>query len=107
MYPATAKPIRVAAGPHTVTCSQKMNNKSWTQQVVVGSGETTVVRGALLGTFDVSIATDVVIGGVSYKGGTVAKLGGRVLLEKDGVKIYVTISGACAIRDQPDLNCYR
>jgi len=52
-----------------------MNNKSWTQQVVVGSGETTVVRGALLGTFDVSIATDVVIGGVSYKGGTVAKLG--------------------------------
>ena len=107
MFPKTAKPIKVSAGPHTVTCSQTNNNKSWTKQVDVKPGETATVRGSLLGAFEVAIKTDVVIGGVAYKAGTTAKLVGRVLLEKDGAKIWVTISGPCELREKPDLNCYR
>ncbi|MDB4960926.1 MAG: serine/threonine protein kinase [Myxococcales bacterium] len=107
MYPATARPIRVPAGPHTVVCSQASNHKSWTQQVEVTAGETKVVTGSLLPAFDVAFATDVLVGGVLYKAGTATKLKGRHEIKKDGVVRWVTINGTCQVRDKPELDCYR
>jgi len=104
----SAKPIQVPAGSHKVVCTQGSGtDKMWTKQVEVGAGETETVSGSLLPAIDVRVATDVTIEGTTYRAGTVARLKGRVRLEKDGVKIYVTISSPCEIRDQPDLNCYR
>ena len=102
----SAKPISVPAGPHTIVCAQSAD-KRWTKQIDVGAGKTVTVTGSLLPAIDIAIATDVTIEGVAYRAGSTAKLKGRVLLQKDDTKIYVTITGPCEIRDKPDLNCYR
>ncbi|MBA3457660.1 MAG: hypothetical protein H0T42_31550, partial [Deltaproteobacteria bacterium] len=104
----SARPIKVSAGPHTVVCTQGSGTGMiWTKQVEVGPGELRTVTGSLLAYNEVRISTDVTIAGIAYRAGMTVKLKGRVELEKDGAKIFVTISSPCEIRDKPDLNCYR
>ena len=104
VFPASARPIPVPAGTHTVTCGQP-GRSSWTQEVRVNPGETSTVVGRLLETVDVRIATDVTIDGVRHAAGTTAKLRmGRRKVERAGATRFITINGPCELRE--DLECY-
>ncbi|HVK87514.1 MAG TPA: serine/threonine-protein kinase [Kofleriaceae bacterium] len=105
--PATAKPVSVAAGRHTVTCGQ-LGLDSWTKQIDVRAGETATVTGSLLQTFAVTIGVGAMIDGIAYRPGAVVQLKkGRYRVESGGVTKYLTIHGPCQLRSSPELDCYR
>ena len=104
----SARPLRVAAGRHTVVCEQPGTERRWTQTVDVASGETRKVAGVMLLAIDVTIEVDVTIDETPYKAGTVAKLKmGRRRLVAGGTVKDITLTGPCHVRARPELDCYR
>ena len=105
------RPFPVDPGPRTVTCTQGIgSNRSWTERVTVAPGATTTVRGSLLGTFDVTIATagEAIVDGVAYRPGAVVRLKrGSVHVTSGGVGKHLPLTGTCELRDKPLLDCYR
>jgi serine/threonine-protein kinase len=107
IFNATAKPLRVDAGKHTVTCEQPGTGKKWTREVEVVAGATVVASGALLGTLAVTLAVDATIDGIAYPSGTVVHLrGGRHDLVVAGTKAFFDLRAACTVRSTPEPGCY-
>ena len=104
---ASKRPLRVAAGTHTVTCEQPGTGNRWTRTVEVGAGATVVAEGTMLAAIAVTLGVDATIDGVTHRRGSVVQLRrGRHDLVIDGIRTYVSIARACTVRTKPEPGCY-
>jgi serine/threonine-protein kinase len=103
--PQSAFPI--AAGPHSVTCSQPSTGLRWTHDVEVRPGELATIGDHMLRQLDVTFAIDASLDGTAHRRGDVVRVqqGGHEL-EAHGVHTFPSFRVACTVRDQPTLDCY-
>ena len=109
----------VEPGTHEVECTQGKGMPQWRGSVTVRAGEHQVVRGSVLGVVRVRVAVErgdgVTIDGKTYRNGAVASLkpgnyaitvvaGDQTVLSG---RIDIARGDECALRDRPDLGCYR
>ncbi len=105
---ARGKPIQVEPGHHTVTCTQPGLHE-WSKAIDLAAGDTRTVAGAMLGTFDITVGSTggAIIDGLPYsRGGTARLKAGRHKIRVGGAEKYISISGPCQIRDNPELDCF-
>jgi hypothetical protein len=104
---ASARPVRVDAGTHTITCEQPGTGNKWTKTVEVLAGKTATAEGTMLGAFAVTFAVDATIDGTAYPRGSVVNLKrGRHELAVGGAKSRFDLSSACTVRSTPEPGCY-
>jgi len=109
-------PFQVTAGHHTVVCEQAGTGNRWEQGVEVAPGQRALVKGTMAKSVDVVIqlvgADAVSIDGALYANGTRIPLKvdrHEIRALRDGGEVgkaFVTIRGACTLRDRPSLDCY-
>ncbi len=104
---ASARPIRVDAGTHTVVCQQPGTENTWTKTIDVAAGKTAIASGSMLGTFPVTLEVDATIDGRPYARGTMVNLKrGRHELVVGSAKSRFDLSAACTVRSTPEPGCY-
>jgi serine/threonine-protein kinase len=104
---AGSKPLRVDAGPHTVTCEQAGTSNTWLKRIDVAAGATVTVAGTMLGALAVTLEVDATIDGTPHPRGTVVRLkAGRHDLVIGGTKTFFDLRAACTVRSAPDPGCY-
>jgi len=103
----SAKPIEVAAGPHTVVCEQTGMGTSWTASVMVSAGATAVASGKIVGTVIVTLGVDAKIDGKAYTSGQSVPLKpGSHEVVVGGSRKFVTVSRSCRLGTSPEIGCY-
>jgi hypothetical protein len=65
---ASARPIEVAAGTHTVACTQGAIGSGWTTRVIVAPGATVEASGSVL-EVEITFAVDATVNGTAYRAG--------------------------------------
>jgi len=113
---ASAAPIELAPGRHTLVCKQGLGQGAWRQEVVVASGATQTLDVTLLASVRVvnGLADTIRLRDRALAPGAEAALRpGRVQVERlrgDGVSalgwITVPAVGRCTVRAAPELACY-
>ena len=100
--------LPVAAGHHVVVCEQPGMGRAWTREVDVAAGGSTPASGSLLGDATVTSTIDATIDDVPIApGGHLVVKPGHHNLAAHGAHKHVEFQGACEVRDQPELACYR
>ena len=101
------KPYPVEVGQHTVICAQPGTQRRWTRVVEVVANETVTVIGAMLAPVAIHFELEATWAGQPFaRGASTTAIPGQYKLRVGRAEKYVGVTGACTVRDQPELGCY-
>ncbi|CAN5665808.1 hypothetical protein BH11MYX1_BH11MYX1_17590 [soil metagenome] len=101
------RPYPVEVGRHTVTCAQPGTHRTWTREVEIAANETATVTGTMLAAVAIHFEVAATWAGQPFaKGAATTAMPGQYKVRAGSAEKYVGVTGACTVRDQPELGCY-